>query len=1261
MPFRYACTLCDLKLTTRSMSKLTRLPHEAVTISKGHVVCRNMAVATDFILRRAQVVAYIKEKGLPVEVFVEFPDKVRAGSEAVAKHWVLRVQPTSSQSFRAWFDQFLNQIKKDKLRKRDDPERTGAVTFLKGIWVNKAKDKDVDLKQMDESDWPDGMDDIKTNSNVIIGEESLDASGTELSAERQFKQIMAKDKVCPVCWKCSSTHVGTRELLYDERTNKIAQLAVKLSRDAKQCAEVAKWLCSYTAFKIVRLLHSRPESYLLFHLFSVVSLFRMKPKVHDAVLDCLQPCSGRDAMHVFIRDLDGRPPDLGPTVVSFHTFQHLDEKALTKLVSALVSNTARDSKEFVKRLAVVMMMNVRKSVGQHSALPVDMVNADVNDVFADDCSVRPPEPEHSFLDFFMKQRKGAGKKEKKKKTVHPVVAFMNNVYMRPCVVKPQETVQLSPLTYPGKEQMTANVRELFRVAGITDITAEGVKGFSGCYQNLSKVLFRQYALLPVSPIAIDASREYLPSFNAVSVMCRNAGILTTLNSMSRSLELAEMLLARAARPDTMREYVVTDDPSMTQSQMKLARLIQTKFVGVVDGPAGTGKTFGVVKALSQARNCDIMVIGVSHNASTNIYNALTATSRPDENKVTIHRRVGAWLMKTGDLSSMEVADIVIADESSMNSEAMMLKLLLTVKDDAVLLFVGDPAQKAPISNGGVAGMPFRDFVRAAEAQIGPNGIPRVKMMPVNLRTTNGAAIMARNFGHLRDAIMTPPTKRSIPLHVLWDFSAASGCSFVRVEKPLAVTAVWARYCADKEREEYAPAVFPTETDDVVNWALNSVSANTLVIAETNEYLKAINSSMFIQNCNVHPSSRKLKRPFDIFTPGTRLRIDGDGMWFISLDEHGEGLEVIEEDGTIKKKRKTKYFPLRTRLIVVGQPRIRQFNVMVNVIVEGGMYEMGVRRSALENREEPVFSLAWAIGATQAQGISVGHVIFLPANSVYSPMNVSARGHYSAITRARSGVVIVALRMKKSRRGRDRGYAWANFEKYIEDIGMRSAHDPQTVLSGLLSPQMVKVGLGSQVMMKRIYISAVNLHLKLGYYNGRNLHNIPVMGANIVRICCSYLFGIPVTEAWTGKWEHVNGDVEVDNDGQYASVNHYREIMNLTQDALASLEAEEEKASPQEVEFIPSLEEQRRISSLFKRKRTPVIDADVQLKIDEAQKRARVMCKPIVSTDAADLPDLPSTKPRQQKRKRQAIKEQENQGALDFGAFFKNNLKRRAVG
>ncbi len=172
----------------------------------------------------------------------------------------------------------------------------------------------------------------------------------------------------------------------------------------------------------------------------------------------------------------------------------------------------------------------------------------------------------------------------------------------------------------------------------------------------------------------------------------------------------------------------------------VARVVGRRLFVLTGGP-GTGKTTTVLRmlALLQRRadaRLNIAVAAPTGKAAQRLVQALRAGKEklridglprdwqealdaiPDHEALTVHRLLGYQPQRNGFMRGKRsplAADVVVIDEASMLDLAMLRRLVDAVRDDAMLILVGDADQLTSIATGSV----LMDIVASLERAAAP--------------------------------------------------------------------------------------------------------------------------------------------------------------------------------------------------------------------------------------------------------------------------------------------------------------------------------------------------------------------------------------------------------------------------------------------------------------------------------------------------------------------------------------------------------------
>jgi len=164
----------------------------------------------------------------------------------------------------------------------------------------------------------------------------------------------------------------------------------------------------------------------------------------------------------------------------------------------------------------------------------------------------------------------------------------------------------------------------------------------------------------------------------------------------------------------------SDDPSAPTRQRIAAGIALTNRFSVIAGGPGTGKTHTIAVMLAALARIDepfplVAVAAPTGKAAARIGEAITSEANKPGNELgredlgtveasTIHRLLGYHPARSRfrhDKENRLPHDIVIVDEMSMVSLPLAARLLEAVRDDATVVFVGDPHQLESIEAGTV--------------------------------------------------------------------------------------------------------------------------------------------------------------------------------------------------------------------------------------------------------------------------------------------------------------------------------------------------------------------------------------------------------------------------------------------------------------------------------------------------------------------------------------------------------------------------------
>lgn len=156
------------------------------------------------------------------------------------------------------------------------------------------------------------------------------------------------------------------------------------------------------------------------------------------------------------------------------------------------------------------------------------------------------------------------------------------------------------------------------------------------------------------------------------------------------------------------------DPSAPDRQRIAVALAATRWTTILAGGPGTGKTttVGRVLALLDRPGLRVALAAPTGKAAARLQESVREQAPglglPAElTATTLHRLLG-WRADSRtrfrhDSANRLPYDVVVVDETSMVSVALLAKLLDAVRDDARLLLVGDPQQLVSVEAGAVLG------------------------------------------------------------------------------------------------------------------------------------------------------------------------------------------------------------------------------------------------------------------------------------------------------------------------------------------------------------------------------------------------------------------------------------------------------------------------------------------------------------------------------------------------------------------------------
>ncbi len=234
----------------------------------------------------------------------------------------------------------------------------------------------------------------------------------------------------------------------------------------------------------------------------------------------------------------------------------------------------------------------------------------------------------------------------------------------------------------------------------------------------------------VAPLVLDGGRLYLDRYHRYE---RRVATLLRRRAAAAAAGAPEDAVLRAAL-ERLLPGAGDADPQRAAAATALRRCLT-----VVAGGPGTGKTTAVARivallcelpgrplrialAAPTGKAADRMraaVAAAADDLQLEVDDAVRARMRGLE-ATTIHRLLGSRGPSSTrfrhDAARPLPVDVVIVDEASMVSLALMAKLLDAIRPDARVVLVGDPAQLASVEAGSVLG----DVVGAAADPAGPD-------------------------------------------------------------------------------------------------------------------------------------------------------------------------------------------------------------------------------------------------------------------------------------------------------------------------------------------------------------------------------------------------------------------------------------------------------------------------------------------------------------------------------------------------------------
>jgi exodeoxyribonuclease V alpha subunit len=301
----------------------------------------------------------------------------------------------------------------------------------------------------------------------------------------------------------------------------------------------------------------------------------------------------------------------------------------------------------------------------------------------------------------------------------------------------------------------AVARRLGRLGGDTDdqvllaaaLTVRALRAGSVCLELADvdrRVLGEDDALVPTDdlpwpePVAWAAALAASPLTRPGGPLRLDDGLLWLDRYRRQEDQVRDDLTARVVAPppvvDHERLRAALDrlfaDVGADDHQRLACAVATLRWTAVVAGGPGTGKTTTVARLLAVLRDQDpglrIALAAPTGKAAARLGEAIGEEHLPEADRArvgrpeasTIHRLLGSRADTSSrfrhDRHRRLPHDVVVVDETSMVSLTLMARLLEAVRDDARVVFVGDPDQLASVEAGAVLG----DLVSAPDLGAG---------------------------------------------------------------------------------------------------------------------------------------------------------------------------------------------------------------------------------------------------------------------------------------------------------------------------------------------------------------------------------------------------------------------------------------------------------------------------------------------------------------------------------------------------------------
>jgi exodeoxyribonuclease V alpha subunit len=433
-------------------------------------------------------------------------------------------------------------------------------------------------------------------------------------------------------------------------------------------------------------------------------------------------------------------------------------------------------------------------------------------------------------------------------------------------------------------------------------------------------------------------------------------------------------------------------------QRLAAAVIAHRWVSVLAGGPGTGKTTTVARLLAVLRDQDpglrIALAAPTGKAAARLGEAIGEERLPDADRArvgepeasTIHRLLGPLPDTSSrfrhDRHRRLPHDVVVVDETSMVSLTLMARLLEAVRDDARVVFVGDPDQLASVEAGAVLG----DLVSAPDLA-GPAA--RDDLLAASLDAAgcasrpaaNGVVRLDRNYRNNADIAALAAAIRAGDADAALDrLRGAASLEFVEYDDAAALT----------ERE---PAGLEGLRDEVVGGAREVAAA-----ARAGDAVTALEQAEEHRLLCAHR-----RGPYGVSRWAAQVE-----RWLDHADTDGDAL--VDPD----RAAGAEWWPGRPLLVTANDYDLGLYNGDTGVVVELPTPDGGTRPVAVFSRggtplhRSPALlsgvQTVHALTVHRAQGSQYARVtVLLPPPE--SPL-LTRELLYTAVTRARTRVRVV---------------------------------------------------------------------------------------------------------------------------------------------------------------------------------------------------------------------------------------------------------------